>query len=392
MMEQYARTAHIQTQYPHVDLPRNRPQQRNTCCQRILSIIRNEVTWGIFVILCCAISLIIIWAVNSPVQWQIYKDPVHEQGLMAIIGGIFAIVASCMSLVQIIQHFAHKTHHPSQKRIMRIIGMVPIYAMTSWLSLLFFESAIYMEFVQSCYEAYVIYCFLLLLTKYLGGHRGVEEVFLIQERIKLPLPLCCVNVIPSNRWVWYFKIGLLQYSWITPICAGIAVVLNLAGVYGNGEWTFSRGYPYITIIINISQTLALYSLVAFYTNTKEELKPFKPLPKFIVIKLIVFFIFWQSVLMSGLAAIHILRNTSCDPTTNNYCNGSTTGFTVEQEKILLSNILICVEMFFFAIAHHWIFSWKPYANGTFKMLMESRYRFMNSKDDPEAHAVVTTTF
>ena len=79
--------------------------------------------------------------------------------------------------------------------------------------------------------------------------------------------------------------------------------LILAGVYANGQWQFNRGYPYITIIINISQTLALYSLIAFYTNTKNELKPFKPLPKFIVIKLIVFFIFWQSVLMSGLAAI-----------------------------------------------------------------------------------------
>ncbi|CAF4241872.1 unnamed protein product, partial [Adineta steineri] len=156
-------------------------------------------------------------------------------------------------------------------------------------------------------------------------------------------------------------------------------------------WTFSRGYPYITIIINISQALALYSLIAFYTNTKEELKPFKPLAKFIVIKLIVFFIFWQSVLMSGLATIHILRNTSCDSITNTYCNGSTTGLTVEQEKILLSNILICVEMFFFAIAHHWIFTWKPYANGTFKMLMESRYRFMNNKDDPKTNVVVTTT-
>ena len=65
---------------------------------KFLSIIKNEVTWGIFVILCCAISLIIIWAVNSPVQWQKYKDPVHEQGLIAIIGGIFAIVATFMSL------------------------------------------------------------------------------------------------------------------------------------------------------------------------------------------------------------------------------------------------------------------------------------------------------
>jgi hypothetical protein len=124
-------------------------------------------------------------------------------------------------------------------------------------------------------------------------------------------------------------------------------------------------------------------------NTKEELKPFKPLPKFLVIKLIVFFIFWQSVLMSGLAAVHVLRNTACDPTTNNYCNGSTTGFTVEQEKILLENVLICVEMVFFSIAHHWIFSWKPYADGSLKTLMESRYRHMNNKDDPEINIAST---
>jgi hypothetical protein len=117
-------------------------------------------------------------------------------------------------------------------------------------------------------------------------------------------------------------------------------------------------------------------------NTKNELKPFKPLPKFLVIKLIVFFIFWQSVLMSGLAAVHVLRNTSCDLSDND-CNGSTTGFTVDQEKVLLENVLICVEMFFFSIAHHWIFSWKPYADGSLPALMESRYRHMNNKDDPE---------
>ena len=46
-------------------------------------------------------------------------------------------------------------------------------------------------------------------------------------------------------------------------------------------------------------------------------------------------------------------------------------------------------MFFFAIAHHWIFSWRPYADGTFKKLMESRYRHMNNKDDPEGNVVST---
>ena len=368
------------------------PRERNSCSGRCLFIIKNEVTWGIIVILCCAIALIIIWAVNSPVQWQTYKDPVHEQGLIAIIAGVFAIVSIGMTFVQILQHFLHKTHHPSQKRIIRIIAMVPVYAVTSWISILFFQSAIYMEFIKSCFEAYVIYCFLLLLTKYLGGHRGVEEVIRTKDHIKIPFPFCCIRLSATERSVWYFKIGLLQYTWINPLCSGIAVVLNLAGVYSSGEWKFNHGYPYIIIMINISQTIALYSLVTFYANAKEELRPFKPLPKFLVIKLIVFFIFWQSVLMSGLAALRILRNTSCDPTTNKYCNGSTTGFTVEQERILLENVLICVEMVFFSIAHHYIFSWRPYVNGKFKIIMESRYRHMNNNvDDPEGN-IITTYF
>jgi hypothetical protein len=349
--------------------------------KKCLSLIKNEVTWGIFFILCCALALIIIWAANSPVKWQSYKDPTHEQGLICIIGGIFSLVATGMSFTQIIQHFFHKTHHPSQKRIMRIIAMVPLYAIASWISLLYFVSAIYMEFIKSCFEAYIIYSFLLLLTKYLGGHRGVEEVIITRENIVFPLPLCCVKAKPRLKWVWYFKIGLLQYTWINPICAGIAVILNLADLYANGEWQFNRGYPYLTFIVNISQTLALYTLVTFYDNTKEPLKPFKPLPKFIVIKLIVFFIFWQTVLVTGLAKVGVLRNTDCDKNTNAYCNGSTTGFTVEEEKILLENILICVEMFFFAIAHHWIFSWRHYADGSFKELIESRYRLMNNNKE-----------
>jgi hypothetical protein len=245
-----------------------------------------------------------------------------------------------------------------------------------------------MEFVQSCFEAYIIYCFLLLLTKFLGGHRGVEEVIAIKEHIKIPFPFCRIKPKPTVKWAWYFKFALLQYTWINPICSAIAVILNLAGVYDNGVWKFNRGYLYITIIVNISQTIALYSLIAFYENAKEALKPFKPLPKFISVKLIVFFIFWQGVLMSGLAAVGVLRNTACDPTTDSDCHGSTTGFTVEQEKILLENILICVEMFFFAIAHHWVFGWKQYADGTFKQIMESRYQQMNNDQEDNELVII----
>jgi hypothetical protein len=363
---------------------------KNSRKETCLAIVKNEVTWGIFLILCCAISLIIIWVSNSPVQWQKYKDPFHAQGLIVIIGGICAFVATMMSFVQVLQHFLHKSHRQSQKRIMRILAMVPLYAITSWISLLFFASAIYMDFIKSCFEAYILYSFIMLLTKYLGGHRGVEQVMLSLEIIILPFPFSCMKPKPSEKWVWYFKFGILQYTWITPICSGVAVVLNLAGVYNSGHWQFTTGYLYIIIIINVSQTVALYYLIAFYTNTKEALKPFKPLPKFIAIKLIVFFIFWQSVLMSGLATADILKSTTCDSKTNTNCNGSSVGFTVEEEKILLENILICVEMVFFSIAHHWIFGWKQYADGSFKKLMESRYRNMNdNKEDADIGSFMT---
>lgn len=364
-----------------------------TCRQKVLSIVKNEITWGVFVIISCAIALLIIWLVNRPVDWQKYKDPTHEQGLICIIGGIFAVVATCMSLVQMAQHFFHKTDKGSQKRIIRILGMVPVYAISSFISLLFFQSSLYMEFIQSCYEAYIVYCFLLLLTKYLGGHRGVEDTIMKSNYIYLGFPChYCIKPKPTANWVWYFKAGLLQYSWITPICTGIAVVLNLAGVYDNGRWNFKKGYPYIVIIINISQMVALYCLVVFYNNLKIELKPFQPLAKFITIKLLVFFIFWQGVLMSGLAAVGVLRNSECDPAANKYCNGSTTGFTVEEEKILLGNILICVEMFFFAIAHHWIFSWEPYVNGTFIELMEFRTAESKSKRGNSDVEIINTYF
>jgi hypothetical protein len=46
--------------------------------------------------------------------------------------------------------------------------MCPIYAWASWCSLMWLHYAVYIDFVRVCYEAYVIYSFLLLLTKYLG--------------------------------------------------------------------------------------------------------------------------------------------------------------------------------------------------------------------------------
>ena len=53
------------------------------------------------------------------------------------------------------------------------------------------------------------------------------------------------------------------------------------------------GYLYITIIYNISVSLALYSLFLFYFATRDLLQPYDPVLKFFTIKSVIFLSFWQ---------------------------------------------------------------------------------------------------
>lgn len=85
-------------------------------------------------------------------------------------------------------------------------------------------------------------------------------------------------------WTWQFVV-------IRPVCSILMITLQLLGVYPSWvSWTF-------TIILNISVSLALYSLVAFYHVFAKELAPHKPLTKFLCIKGIVFFCFWQVIII-----------------------------------------------------------------------------------------------
>ena len=49
----------------------------------------------------------------------------------------------------------------------------------------------------------------------------------------------------------------------------------------------------MTIIYNISVSLALYALFLFYFATRELLSPYSPVLKFFMVKSVIFLSFWQ---------------------------------------------------------------------------------------------------
>ena len=54
------------------------------------------------------------------------------------------------------------------------------------------------------------------------------------------------------------------------------------------------------MLTSISQGWALYCLVLFYKGLRHELAPMKPVAKFLSVKALVFFSFWQSIVIALL--------------------------------------------------------------------------------------------
>nr|POE70605.1 protein laz1 like 2 [Quercus suber] len=137
------------------------------------------------------------------------------------------------------------------------------------------------------------------------------------------------------------KFALVQYMILKTVCAFLSLLLELFGVYGDGEFKWNYGYPYIAVVLNFSQMWALYCLVKFYNVTHERLQSIKPLAKFISFKAIVFATWWQGV---GIALLH------------------TIGVLPKEGKLQtgLQDFLICIEMAIAAVAHVYVFPVEPY--------------------------------
>lgn len=76
----------------------------------------------------------------------------------------------------------------------------------------------------------------------------------------------------------------------------VIIVLQMFGHYQDGDWSADGGYIYITMVYNISVSLALYGLYLFYFATRDLLTPFEPVLKFCTIKSVIFLSFWQGEL------------------------------------------------------------------------------------------------
>ena len=85
----------------------------------------------------------------------------------------------------------------------------------------------------------------------------------------------------------------MQFVILKPILVAVTLILYAKGKYEDGNFSPNQSYLYLTIIYTISYTMALYALALFYLACRDLLQPFNPVPKFILIKSVVFLTYWQ---------------------------------------------------------------------------------------------------
>lgn len=273
-------------------------------------------------------------------------------GEIVVLGCGFCVMLSMYFAIQLLsQHLFFWKNPKEQKAIIIIILMAPIYAIVSFVGLLDIRGSeaffMFLESIKECYEALVIAKFLALMYSYLNISMSKN---IVPDEIKgreihhsFPMTLFQPHTVRLDHhtlkllkyWTWQFVV-------IRPVCSLLMIALQLLEWYTNPiSWIF-------TIILNISVSLALYSLVVFYHVFEKELKPHSPLAKFLCIKGIVFFCFWQGIVLEILAAVGIIRS-------------QYSWLDVRHIEEGIQNLLVCLEMVIFSVLQQYAYSAAPYS-------------------------------
>lgn len=335
------------------------------------------------------LSLVLTLAESSSRPWSSNLDGPQSSLYSCTIfsASICVLVALFLSTYLIFEHLAAYNQPEEQKFLIGLVLMVPVYALESFLSLLDADAAFNYEIIRDWYEAFALYCFGRYLIACLGGEEStiefMESKSLISHSIPLieesytygivehPFPLSCFlsDWYLGPHFYEAVKIGIVQYMTLKLICAPLAMFFQFLGVYGEGKFEWGYAYPYLAVVLNFSQSWALYCLVQFYSVTKDKLAPIKPLAKFLTFKSIVFLTWWQGV---GVAFL--------------FSMGALKGSLAQELQTRIQDYIICIEMGVAAVVHLYVFPAVPYKRGercVRDVSVMTEYASLGAPPDPE---------
>lgn len=259
------------------------------------------------------------------------------------VAGICTAIACFLSFQLVREHKKNWNNPEQQQYALYIIYMVPLFAVNSFIGLLDMEASetvvMLLDSIKECYEAWVLHSFLQLMFSYLKLDINKPVPDSLKGRHihqSFPFSLFMKDMKLDNTTVKRLFTWTQQFIILRPIVSVIDLVLEVTGYLDK----FSL---WITIVLNVSVTLAVYALMLVYHAFEHELKDRRPLAKFLSIKMVVFFAFWQGAIVQILVYTKVIHE-------NHW-------YSVEEIEVGIQNFLVCMEAgLLFSFAHNYAFS------------------------------------
>jgi len=215
---------------------------------------------------------------------------------------------------------------------------------------------VYLEPFRDVYESYAIASFLYYLVALAGGEDDMIEILRRKDRTygqhtMFPFRYLCREWEMGEEFMLRSKHGVLVFATLNLVGALAVSVLKPLGLYGGDAANAvdpRHADIYINLILSASMSWALYCLVMLYLAIKEDLKDWNLIGKFLCIKGVVFFTFWQGIVIIVIQHYGGLRW------------GNTESEDVKYVREKMQALLICVEMLGFSVAHRFAFTYRDY--------------------------------
>jgi hypothetical protein len=149
------------------------------------------------------------------------------------LAGIFAVISMLLSGVLLANHLRNFTVPTQQRYIVRIILIVPLYALYSLLCVLFVRASVYLSILRDSYEAFAFLQFFKLCAFFVGGEEELSAQLAGEPLFKLPFPLQRWSVRLGPAFVRVIKLCVLQYVIVRPLTAVAAIICEIVGGESN---------------------------------------------------------------------------------------------------------------------------------------------------------------
>jgi len=230
-----------------------------------------------------------------------------------------------------------------------VLLLVPVYALDAALGLQRRALQVPRQLARQAYESFVLLSFMRFIFVCLGLESDYAAL----------------------RWV---RLGIYQYIVVVGFFYTLGAMMAWRiGLYHEGVFDGRDTYPYFMALQCASQSWALWSIVKLVHCTRRELRPIKPVVKFMSIKLLIFFTWLQTVGILFLESVSSLGRVSLwieteqshtvthwwDPfhwydvryTETHQINAWRQQRVRDQVGSGLGNFILCAEMVAFAILH-----------------------------------------